>query len=141
MEIHHGICRTLPGWESIRGVGRQSSISELKRAADPRYERAGMKYNPAAAPVVGKDLAAQRDLILVDLLLEVPMAERSKMLDFESELETAQVRILSVTVAPFISTIGLVLYRLSPLFRLIRSSHRPVAHEDRIRPKRRWASP
>ncbi|KAG8315368.1 hypothetical protein J6590_072351 [Homalodisca vitripennis] len=60
----------------------------------------------------------------------VPMAEWSKTLDFESELEIAQVRILSVTVAFFISTIDLVLYRLSPLFCLIRSSHRPVAHED-----------
>ncbi|KAG8267432.1 hypothetical protein J6590_052054 [Homalodisca vitripennis] len=56
----------------------------------------------------------------------VPMAERSKMLDFESELEIAQVRILSVILALFISTIDLVLYRLSPLFCLIRSSHRPV---------------
>ncbi|KAG8314335.1 hypothetical protein J6590_094959, partial [Homalodisca vitripennis] len=56
--------------------------------------------------------------------------ERSKSLDFGSELEIAQVQILSVTVALFISTINLVLYRLSPLFCLIRSSHRPVAHED-----------
>ncbi|KAG8305908.1 hypothetical protein J6590_059545 [Homalodisca vitripennis] len=40
------------------------------------------------------------------------MAEWSKTLDFESELE--------------IATIDLVLYRLSPLFCLIRSSHRPV---------------
>ncbi|KAG8304174.1 hypothetical protein J6590_100608 [Homalodisca vitripennis] len=54
------------------------------------------------------------------------MAERSKTLDFESELEIAQARILSVTVALFISTIDLVLYRLSPLFCLIRSSHRPT---------------
>ncbi|KAG8333049.1 hypothetical protein J6590_009500 [Homalodisca vitripennis] len=61
--------------------------------------------------------------------LGVPMAERSKTLDLESELEIAQVRILSVTLALFISTIDLVLYRLSPLFCLIRSSHRPVAHE------------
>ncbi|KAG8307268.1 hypothetical protein J6590_026844 [Homalodisca vitripennis] len=60
----------------------------------------------------------------------VPMAERSKSLDFGSELEIAQVQILSVTIALFISTIDLVLYRLSPLFCLIRSSHRPVAHED-----------
>ncbi|KAG8268010.1 hypothetical protein J6590_038028 [Homalodisca vitripennis] len=60
----------------------------------------------------------------------VPMAERSKTSDFESELEIAQDRILSVTLALFISTIDLVLYRLSPLFCLIRSSHRPVAHED-----------
>ncbi|KAG8318781.1 hypothetical protein J6590_105902, partial [Homalodisca vitripennis] len=61
--------------------------------------------------------------------IELPK-EWSKTLDFESELEIAQVRILSVTVALFISTIDLVLYRLSPLFCLIRSSHRPVAHED-----------
>ncbi|KAG8245025.1 hypothetical protein J6590_009100 [Homalodisca vitripennis] len=47
------------------------------------------------------------------------MAKWSKTLDYESELE-----ILSVTVAVFISTIDLVLYRLSPLFCLIRSSHR-----------------
>ncbi|KAG8280149.1 hypothetical protein J6590_088317 [Homalodisca vitripennis] len=58
------------------------------------------------------------------------MAERSKSLDFVSELEIAQVQILPVTVALFISTINLVLYRLYPLFCLIRSSHRPVAHED-----------
>ncbi|KAG8324442.1 hypothetical protein J6590_092231 [Homalodisca vitripennis] len=57
--------------------------------------------------------------------LGVPMS-----LDFGSELEIAQDQILSVTVALFISTINLVLYRLSPLFFLIRSSHRPVAHED-----------
>ncbi|KAG8298071.1 E3 ubiquitin-protein ligase mib2 [Homalodisca vitripennis] len=38
----------------------------------------------------------------------------SKTLDFESELEIVEVRILSVTVALFISTINLVLYRLSP---------------------------
>ncbi|KAG8256075.1 hypothetical protein J6590_077095 [Homalodisca vitripennis] len=48
----------------------------------------------------------------------------------KSELEIAQVRILSVTVALFISTINLVLYRHSSSFCLIRSSHRPVAHED-----------
>ncbi|KAG8277687.1 hypothetical protein J6590_037832 [Homalodisca vitripennis] len=60
----------------------------------------------------------------------MPMAERSKMSDFESELEIAQVRILSVTVSLFINIIDLVLYRLSPLFCLIRSSHRPVVHED-----------
>ncbi|KAG8307717.1 hypothetical protein J6590_013410 [Homalodisca vitripennis] len=53
-----------------------------------------------------------------------------RSLDFGSELEIAQVQILSVTVALFISTINLVLYRLSPLFCLTRSSHRPVAHED-----------
>ncbi|KAG8293261.1 hypothetical protein J6590_023424 [Homalodisca vitripennis] len=55
--------------------------------------------------------------------LGVPMAEWSKTLDFESELKIAQVQILSVTVALFISTIDLVLYRPSPLFCLIRSSH------------------
>ncbi|KAG8326092.1 putative phospholipase B-like 2 [Homalodisca vitripennis] len=60
----------------------------------------------------------------------VSIAERSKMLDFESALQIAQVRILSVTVALFVSTIDLVLYQLSLLFCLIRSSHRPVAHED-----------
>ncbi|KAG8316838.1 hypothetical protein J6590_040093 [Homalodisca vitripennis] len=60
----------------------------------------------------------------------VPMSEWSKTLDFESELEIAHVRILSVILALFISTIDLVLYRLSPLFCLIRSSHRPVAYED-----------
>ncbi|KAG8271290.1 hypothetical protein J6590_066756 [Homalodisca vitripennis] len=54
------------------------------------------------------------------------MAERSKSLDFGSELEIAQVQILSVTFALFISTIDLVLYRLFPLFCLIRSSHRPT---------------
>ncbi|KAG8251521.1 hypothetical protein J6590_078233 [Homalodisca vitripennis] len=58
------------------------------------------------------------------------LAERSKTLDFESELEIAQVRILSVTVALYISTINLVLYRLPLLFFLMRSAHRPVAHED-----------
>ncbi|KAG8260681.1 hypothetical protein J6590_091187 [Homalodisca vitripennis] len=42
-----------------------------------------------------------------------PMAECSKTLDFEYELEIAQVRILSTTLALFISTIDLVLYRLS----------------------------
>ncbi|KAG8258764.1 hypothetical protein J6590_025930 [Homalodisca vitripennis] len=62
--------------------------------------------------------------------LGVPIVEWSKTLDFQYELEIAQVRILSLTVALFISTIDLVLYRLSPLFCLIRSSHRPVAHED-----------
>ncbi|KAG8270996.1 hypothetical protein J6590_072530 [Homalodisca vitripennis] len=56
--------------------------------------------------------------------------DRCKSLDFGSELKIAQVQILSVTIALFISTINLVLYRLSPLLCLIRSSHRPVAHED-----------
>ncbi|KAG8330361.1 hypothetical protein J6590_065957 [Homalodisca vitripennis] len=63
-------------------------------------------------------------------LMGVPMAEWSKTLDFESELEIAQDQIQSVTVVLFISTIDLILYRLSPLFCLIRSSHRPVVHED-----------
>ncbi|KAG8310166.1 hypothetical protein J6590_068851 [Homalodisca vitripennis] len=45
-------------------------------------------------------------------------------------LEIAQVRNLSETVTLFISTIDLVLYRLSLLFCLIRSSHGPVANED-----------
>ncbi|KAG8254384.1 hypothetical protein J6590_008831 [Homalodisca vitripennis] len=57
-------------------------------------------------------------------ILGVPMAERSKTLDFGSGLEIAQVQILYVTEALFISTIDLVLYRHSPLFCLIRSSHR-----------------
>ncbi|KAG8262736.1 hypothetical protein J6590_047255 [Homalodisca vitripennis] len=56
------------------------------------------------------------------------MAERSKSpWDFWAELEIAKVHILSVIVALFISTIDLVLYRLSPLSCLIRSSHWPVA--------------
>ncbi|KAG8302835.1 hypothetical protein J6590_025113 [Homalodisca vitripennis] len=50
-------------------------------------------------------------------------------LDFGSNLEIAQVQVLSVTVALFISTIDLVLYRLSPLFCLIRSSRSPGGHE------------
>ncbi|KAG8280188.1 hypothetical protein J6590_087308 [Homalodisca vitripennis] len=58
----------------------------------------------------------------------VAIAERSKTLDFE--LEIAQVRILSVSVSLFINTIDLVLNQISLLFCLIRSSHRPVAHED-----------
>ncbi|KAG8277642.1 hypothetical protein J6590_039186 [Homalodisca vitripennis] len=37
---------------------------------------------------------------------------------------------LSVTVPLFIGTIYFVLYRSVPLFCLIGSSHRPVAHED-----------
>ncbi|KAG8296143.1 hypothetical protein J6590_064560 [Homalodisca vitripennis] len=41
----------------------------------------------------------------------MPMSERSKTLDYESELQIVQVRILSVTIALFISTIHLVLYR------------------------------
>ncbi|KAG8310074.1 hypothetical protein J6590_071611 [Homalodisca vitripennis] len=53
--------------------------------------------------------------------LGVPMVEWSKTLDFQSGLEIAQVRILSVTVALFISTIDLVLYRLSPYSWLIRT--------------------
>ncbi|KAG8266254.1 hypothetical protein J6590_076531 [Homalodisca vitripennis] len=36
----------------------------------------------------------------------VPMAERSKSLDFGSELEITQVQILSVTFARFISTVS-----------------------------------
>ncbi|KAG8250466.1 hypothetical protein J6590_100935 [Homalodisca vitripennis] len=54
----------------------------------------------------------------------------SRSLEFGSELEIKQVQILSATIAHFISTIDLVLYRLSLLFCLIRSSHRPVAHKD-----------
>ncbi|KAG8265622.1 hypothetical protein J6590_091000 [Homalodisca vitripennis] len=60
----------------------------------------------------------------------VPIAEWSKTLEFGPELEIAQVQILSVTFALFISTIDLVLYRLSPLCCFMRSSHRPLAHED-----------
>ncbi|KAG8258678.1 hypothetical protein J6590_027770 [Homalodisca vitripennis] len=52
----------------------------------------------------------------------------SKTLDFEAELEIAQVQILSVTFAFFISTIDLVLYR--PSLSLIRSSYRLAAHKD-----------
>ncbi|KAG8291283.1 hypothetical protein J6590_063915 [Homalodisca vitripennis] len=66
--------------------------------------------------------------LILMALLGVPIVEWSKTLDFE--LEIAQIRILSVTVALFISTIDLVLYRLYTLFCLIRSSHRPVANED-----------
>ncbi|KAG8248715.1 hypothetical protein J6590_033889 [Homalodisca vitripennis] len=62
----------------------------------------------------------------MEVEIHVPMAEWSKTLDFGSELKIAQVRILSVTIALFISTIDLVLYRLSSLFCLIRSSHRPA---------------
>ncbi|KAG8304592.1 hypothetical protein J6590_090106 [Homalodisca vitripennis] len=58
------------------------------------------------------------------------LAGRMKSLDFGYELEIMQVQILSVTVTLFISTIDLVLYRLSSLFCLIRSLHRSVAHED-----------
>ncbi|KAG8264692.1 hypothetical protein J6590_008627, partial [Homalodisca vitripennis] len=64
------------------------------------------------------------------IYLGVPMAERSKTLDFGSELEIAQAQILSVTEALFISIIDLVLYRCSPLFCLIRSSYWQVAHVD-----------
>ncbi|KAG8304406.1 hypothetical protein J6590_086438 [Homalodisca vitripennis] len=62
---------------------------------------------------------------VIDYSMVVPIAERSKTLDFESALEIAQVRILSVTVALFISIIDLVLYRLSLLLCLIRSSVSP----------------
>ncbi|KAG8330355.1 hypothetical protein J6590_065951 [Homalodisca vitripennis] len=65
------------------------------------------------------------------------MAERSKSSVFGSELQIAQVQILSVTVALFISFIDRVLYQLSPL----RSSHKPLAHEGRINVKRGSASP
>ncbi|KAG8326331.1 hypothetical protein J6590_044319 [Homalodisca vitripennis] len=63
----------------------------------------------------------------LDSLLASKDEKWSKTLDFGSELEMAQVQILSVAVALFISTLDLVLYRLSPLFCLIRSSHRSVA--------------
>ncbi|KAG8277408.1 hypothetical protein J6590_042640 [Homalodisca vitripennis] len=73
------------------------------------------------------------DMFLMDqnavVWVGLPMAERSKSLDFGSELEITHVQILSVTIALFINIIDLVLYRLSPLFCLIRSSHRPVVHE------------
>ncbi|KAG8313109.1 hypothetical protein J6590_010203 [Homalodisca vitripennis] len=63
-------------------------------------------------------------------LMGVPISEWSKTLNLKCEFEIARVQILFVTIALFISNIDLVLYRLSPLFCLIRSSHRPVAHED-----------
>ncbi|KAG8302774.1 hypothetical protein J6590_025053 [Homalodisca vitripennis] len=66
---------------------------------------------------------------IVKVELRFADAERSKTLDFGSQLEIAQIQILSVTLALFISTIDGVLYRLSPLFCLLRSSQRPVAHE------------
>ncbi|KAG8306236.1 hypothetical protein J6590_051577 [Homalodisca vitripennis] len=59
------------------------------------------------------------------------VARSGLTLDFESELEIAQAQILSMTEALFISTIDLVLYRLSPLFCFMRFSHRLVAHDDR----------
>ncbi|KAG8288247.1 hypothetical protein J6590_021011 [Homalodisca vitripennis] len=46
-------------------------------------------------------------------------------------VKNAGQHIQSVTAALFISTIDLVLYQLSPLFCLRRSSHRPVTHEDK----------
>ncbi|KAG8296256.1 hypothetical protein J6590_060926 [Homalodisca vitripennis] len=54
--------------------------------------------------------------------LGVLMAERSRTLDFGSEVEIANIHILSVAVALLISTIDLVLYRLSFLFFLKRGS-------------------
>ncbi|KAG8275957.1 hypothetical protein J6590_074861 [Homalodisca vitripennis] len=73
---------------------------------------------------------------------EYSVTPESKTLDFECELEIAQVQILPVTIELFISTIDLVLYRLSPLFRLIRSSHRPMPiRTSRIRLKRGSPSP
>ncbi|KAG8284191.1 hypothetical protein J6590_003887 [Homalodisca vitripennis] len=62
-------------------------------------------------------------------LLGVPMVERSKTLDFGSELEIARVRILSVTVVLFISTIDLVLYRLFHVI-LFDKTQGHEAHED-----------
>ncbi|KAG8337042.1 hypothetical protein J6590_034130 [Homalodisca vitripennis] len=50
--------------------------------------------------------------------------------DLVGGADVRAVQIQSMTVTLFISTIDLVLYRLSPLFCLIRSSHRAVAHED-----------
>ncbi|KAG8271663.1 hypothetical protein J6590_057683 [Homalodisca vitripennis] len=49
-------------------------------------------------------------LCMIKEQLGVPMVEQSKTLDFRSELEIAQIQILSVTEALFISTIDLVLY-------------------------------
>ncbi|KAG8330427.1 hypothetical protein J6590_064879 [Homalodisca vitripennis] len=54
-----------------------------------------------------------------------PIVELSKTSDFGSESEIAQVQILSVIVP---STLYYV--ESLPVFCLIRSSHRPVAHED-----------
>ncbi|KAG8274384.1 hypothetical protein J6590_004410 [Homalodisca vitripennis] len=48
-----------------------------------------------------------------------------KTLDFGSELDIGQIKILLVTDALFIRTIDPVLYRLSSLSCLIRSSQRP----------------
>ncbi|KAG8282637.1 hypothetical protein J6590_031887 [Homalodisca vitripennis] len=74
------------------------------------------------------------------LTLPVPMAEQSKTLDLESELEIAQVRILSgplqflLVPSTTVSTLLLIC--------LIGFSHRPVAHGDgRIGDKRGSASP
>ncbi|KAG8335043.1 hypothetical protein J6590_077724 [Homalodisca vitripennis] len=50
----------------------------------------------------------------INVVMGVPMNELSKTLDFESEVEIARV----------------LKDRLSFLFCLMRSSHRPVAHED-----------
>ncbi|KAG8272151.1 hypothetical protein J6590_047153 [Homalodisca vitripennis] len=47
-------------------------------------------------------------------ILGVPIADRSKYLDFDSDLEIAKVPTLYVTIALFISTIDLVMYPLSP---------------------------
>ncbi|KAG8284316.1 hypothetical protein J6590_105540 [Homalodisca vitripennis] len=73
---------------------------------------------------------APRNLGRIMTPAQVPMVERSKTLDFESELEIAQSQIMSTIITIIISTIDLVLYRLFHLFRLIISSHRPMANED-----------
>ncbi|KAG8261448.1 hypothetical protein J6590_072173 [Homalodisca vitripennis] len=107
-EAHHRelylVCDILP--EPSHG----RSVTVINRSGRPRNQ-------PRLCPMCGATS------------LTVPVAERSKSLDSGSELEITQVQILSVTTALFISTIDLVLYGLSPLFCLIRSSHRPVAHE------------
>ncbi|KAG8240872.1 hypothetical protein J6590_100082 [Homalodisca vitripennis] len=54
----------------------------------------------------------------------------SKISDFESELEIAQIQILYITLALYIGTIDLALYRVSTFFCFLRSSLRLVAHND-----------
>ncbi|KAG8255826.1 hypothetical protein J6590_083436 [Homalodisca vitripennis] len=81
-------------------------------------------------PVTGHIIIFYIVLFVVLLNEGVLVAERSKTRELGSELQIAEVRMLSVTEALFISTIDLVLYRLPQLFSLIRSSHRLVAHEN-----------
>ncbi|KAG8271459.1 hypothetical protein J6590_062273 [Homalodisca vitripennis] len=56
--------------------------------------------------------------LMRNLYLRDPKTIRSNMLDFGPVLEIATLEILSVTVSLFISTIQIVLKRLSPLFSL-----------------------